>query len=116
MIRRLFTIMSSVSLVLFVVTVIMWVRSYTYSEGGPILLTNTLVGFESVRGDFAVRWRVDGNLVSKPEVRWTAIPLANFPGWAYSVPEEALGAAGVRYWAIDMGVENSAKPAKLRFV
>jgi hypothetical protein len=46
MIRRSFRLLSGLSLLLCVATCVLWARSYSYCEGGPVFLSNMVAGVE----------------------------------------------------------------------
>jgi hypothetical protein len=112
--RRLFTILSALSLLLFVAVVVLWVRSYWYYEGGPVVLVATSFRLESGSGTLVTCWRVDDNPRSVPNGRWKVVPMSKMPGGKFGLPPQSSGALGFRYWAYDLPIEGWAKPMEGR--
>jgi hypothetical protein len=117
MLRRLFTLLSALSLLLCVAVGVLWLRSYSYYEGGPVFLTHSSLGVESVQGYFIVRWRADENTREKQVRRWVVVPafrsrsgLPTFP------PEETTRVLGVVYWNTELPIQGWSTPMQLRFL
>jgi hypothetical protein len=100
MIRRLFTILSVLSLLLCVATCVLWATSYV---GPPILLANRAGAIESGGGTLAVRWHSDGPPFA-PAERLITFPLPRLPNGAFDIPPHARGTAGFRYWEANVSV------------
>lgn len=80
--RRLFTILSALSLLLFVAVCVLWLRSYfradSYYSGGD---DGTLLYVESGRGFVSVmRTSMDPQFTSK-ETKWASSELPSYPMW-----------------------------------